>query len=128
MTEIELARKILKHSVFFMNLLKEDAEKHEEMEDFNQCNESRRLLADLKEYYENYVCKQFTMRKMTFQDVLDDKEVTELEVVKTDSIESLHDYAQNLGYDWKSSRKYIFGGYYYMKPTKEHRGDCLLIV
>lgn len=123
----ELAQEILKDSVLLQNLLNDDG-KVMDHHGHDEIAKDRRILADkVKKYRETYVDRQRELRQQTFNDVLAETELMSLEVVKTGSVESLHEYAQEQGYTWKQSSKYLFNGYYYKAPSFNCQGYCLLI-
>ena len=66
------------------------------------------------------------LRRQTFQNVLDDTDMMSLPVVFTGNRQQCEKYAADNGFEFKPSRKYLFGGYFYKKPTEPNSGECLL--
>lgn len=69
------------------------------------------------------------LRLLTFADVRANRDHADLPEVFRGTRDQCAEYAESLGYEWRDSRKLIFGGYYHLPMAKdgEHEGgSCLM--
>lgn len=59
---------------------------------------------------------KFVLKRRTFKDVTDNTPDERLPVAATGTLEELNAYAKERGFEFRSNRKHLFGGWWYKKP------------